>query len=76
MAFDGAAFQTGSGGLAPTGITDLVIGTVGTVLLLWMGWVAISAFRAWKQGDADFYDFLWAVIRSGLVTVFLGFYIR
>ncbi len=46
------------------------------LILIWTTWVAVGAFRAWRLGDLEIYDFLWQVMRASIILLVIGFYIQ
>ena len=46
------------------------------LILIWTTWIAIGAFRAWRCGDLEIYDFLWQVMRASIILLVVGFYIQ
>lgn len=46
------------------------------LILIWTTWVAVGAFRAWRVGDLEIYDFLWQVMRASIILLVIGFYIQ
>ncbi len=70
-----AAFAAGSGVAA----AELLLGIamiVMTLLLVWTAWVVTGQFRAWHDGQASLYDLLWTVLRTGILVLLLGWFIR
>ncbi len=70
-----AAFRAGSG-IAANELLFAIAGATAVLALLWVTWVAIGAFRAWRLGQIEIYDFLWQVVRAAIVLLILGFYVR
>lgn len=67
-----AAFVAGSGGLEPAQLWLAVAMIAMSLVLLWLAWVAFGHFRAWREGQADGFDLLWAVLRAAVWALVLG----
>ncbi|MCY4142701.1 MAG: TIGR03758 family integrating conjugative element protein [Gammaproteobacteria bacterium] len=70
-----AAFRAGSGMPADM-LLFAIAGTIAVLATIWVSWVAIGAFRAWRVGDIEMYDLLWQVVRAAIVLLILGYYVR
>lgn len=70
-----AAFGAGSG-LSADALLFAIAGSVAVLATLWVTWVALGSFRAWRAGDIEIYDLLWQVVRAAIVLMILGYYIR
>lgn len=70
-----AAFRAGSG-LSADALLFAIAGSVAVLATLWVSWVALGSFRAWRAGDIEIYDLLWQVVRAAIVLMILGYYIR
>ncbi len=70
-----AAFRAGSG-LGADVLLFAIAGTIAVLATIWVSWVAIGAFRAWRVGDIEMYDLLWQVVRAAIVLLILGYYVR
>lgn len=70
-----AAFRAGSG-LPADALLFAIAGTVAVLATLWVAWVALGSYRAWRTGDIELYDLLWQVVRAAIVLMILGYYIR
>ena len=46
------------------------------LVLIWTTWVTVGAFRAWRLGDLEIYDFLWQAMRASIILLVIGFYIQ
>lgn len=72
-----AAFTSGSGGLLTMGDFSMTFALIAsTLVLLFSGWLVISAFKAWNKNRIDLYEFIWALVRVFLVVIIFGYYIR
>lgn len=69
-----AAFQAGSG-ISADALLFAIAGSVAVLATLWVAWVALGSFRAWRTGDIEIYDLLWQVVRAAIVLMILGYYI-
>ena len=70
-----AAFAAGSGVAA----AELLLGIamiLTALLLVWIAWVATGQLRAWHDGQASLYDLLWTVLRTGVLVLLLGWFVR
>ncbi len=70
-----SAFSNSTGGFAPAVVLKLIAGILAVIYLLWLAWIAYSQLRSWKNGQGDFYDFLFITIRAALVALIIGFFI-
>lgn len=70
-----AAFEAGSG--VTSGTLSVAIASVVLVLtFVWVMWVTVGMFRAWQDGQVALPDLIWAALRSSIVLLVLGFYLR
>ena len=70
-----AAFQAGSG-VSPSSLLAGIAAVTLTLALIWAMWVVLGSFRAWQGGQADLFDLAWAALRTGIILMVLGFYLR
>lgn len=70
-----AAFQAGSG-VAPAVLTVGIAAIVIVLAFVWVMWIAIGTFRAWRDGEIELLELAWAVLRASIVLMVLGFYLR
>ena len=70
-----AAFKAGSG-LDASSLLFAIAGSVSVFAILWVAWVTIGAFRAWRLGEIEIYDLMWQAMRAAIVLLILGYYIR
>ena len=73
--FDVDKFQEGSGAEAAdlhAALAALII----TIAMAGVGWIWVSAYRAWADGDLSIGEVTFTVLRACLVLAVLGFFIR
>ena len=70
-----AAFQAGAG-TAPSALLTLISSAMIVFGLLWVTWLAIGCFHAWRNGEVEMYDMGWHIVRACIVLMILGFYVR
>ena len=71
------AFTSGAGGTLTMGNFSLVFALVAsTVILLFSGWVLLSAYRQWSDEKIDLHKFVWAIMRVLIVVIIFGYYVR
>lgn len=70
-----AAFAAGAGVAAATVVTAIA-SIVLTLAFVWALWITLGSFRAWDSGQLPLIDFSWSVLRSAIVLMVLGFYVR
>lgn len=71
-----SAFTKSTGGIAPAKVLILITEIIAVIYLLWLCWIAYSQLRSWKQGQGDFYDFLFVIMRASIVAMMLAFFIH
>ncbi|MEJ1416256.1 MAG: DUF3262 family protein [Candidatus Sedimenticola sp. (ex Thyasira tokunagai)] len=69
-----AAFAAGSGVTHANLLLGIAL-IIMTLALLWLAWLAFAQMRQWRAGG-DFFDFLWRIVRGGILLMFLGWFIR
>lgn len=69
------AFLAGSG-VESSAMLLAIKSSLIVLILIWTTWVAVGAFRAWRFGDLEIYDFLWQVMRASIILLVIGFYIQ
>jgi integrating conjugative element protein (TIGR03758 family) len=70
-----AAFQAGSG-VPPATLLTAIASIVLVLAFVWVIWVTVGSFRAWQDGQIALFDLIWATLRSCIVLLVLGFYLR
>ncbi len=73
---DGAqitAFKGSTGGVLPSQLFTLIVLTMAVIYLLWLAWLAISAYRLWYEGNGDFYQVMSVSLRGAVVVLFMGY---
>ena len=73
--FDVDKFQEGAGAEAADlnqGIAMVVI----SIAMLGIGWLMVSSYRAWVEGEFTVFQLITTVLRGCLVLVVLGFFVR
>ena len=70
-----AAFEAASG-VTPAALLLAIASVVLTLAFIWVIWIAVGSFRAWKDGQTSLFDLLWATLRASIVLLVLGFYLR
>ena len=69
------AFAAGAG-VAATTVVTAIASMVLTLAFVWALWITLGSFRAWESGQLPLIDFSWTVIRTAIVLMVLGFYVR
>jgi len=69
-----SAFTNSTGGIAPSGLLHVIAGILAVTYLLWLAWIAYSQLRSWKNGQGDFFDFLFTTSRAAIVALVIGFF--
>ena len=69
------AFQAGAGVDAAAMLLAIKSSLI-VLILIWTTWIAVGAYRAWRLGDLEIYDFLWQVMRASIILLVIGFYIQ
>lgn len=70
-----AAFRAGSGVSADL-LLFSIAGSIAVLATIWVAWVALGAYRAWRVGHIEIYDLMWQVVRAAIVLLILGYYVR
>ena len=70
------AFTNSTGGIAPATLLQAIAAILAVIYLLWLTWIAYSQLRSWKNGQGDFYDFLFVTVRAAVVALMIGFFIH
>lgn len=70
-----SAFLAGAG-VESSAMLIAIKSSLIVLILIWTTWVAVGAFRAWRFGDLEIYDFLWQVMRASIILLIVGFYIQ
>lgn len=70
-----AAFLAGAGVTAATVLTAIAT-VVLTLAFVWALWITLGSFRAWEAGQLPLADFAWTALRTAIVLMVLGFYVR
>ncbi len=70
-----AAFQAGSG-VMPQTLLTAIASVILVLAFVWMTWITFGVFRAWHGGQVTLFDVIWSVLRSSIVLMVLGFYLR
>lgn len=71
------AFTTGAGGLSSMDDFSLMFALIcSSLIMLFAGWVIISAFKAWNKHRMDFYEMMWTVIRVFVLVMMFGYFVR
>lgn len=71
-----AAFVEATSGVPMDSFSLTVLLLVFSVLYLWVAWVILAQWRAWTQGNIDFYDLLTRITRAVFLSLVLGFLLR
>lgn len=69
-----AAFQA-NGGFAPSAVSNLLIGTVFAVLLLWGVWALRTAYVGWAEQRISQRQFLVVAVRFVAIYLVLTFFL-
>lgn len=69
-----AAFQA-TGGFAPETVSNVVLGFVFAVLLLWGVWAMRSAYAGWADRRLSQRQFLGVIVRFVAMYLALGFFL-
>ena len=69
------AFQAGAG-LAPGTLALFIASMVAAAFLLFVSWVGIAQFQAWRAGRQEAFSAFWTLIMATVITMLVGFYVR
>ncbi len=67
------AFKGSTGGALPSQLFTLIVLTMSVIYLLWLAWLAVSAFRLWHEGNGNFYQVMSVTARGAVVVLFMGY---
>ena len=73
--FDTDKFLEGSG-VEAAGLNEAIAALTLTIALTGIGWIWIGAYRAWTAGDLTIAETAFTILRSCMVVLVLGFFIR
>lgn len=68
-------FQAGSG-VDPGTVALFSASLVAVSILLFVGWVGVSQYQAWRAGRQDAYAALRSLLIATLLAMLIGFYVR
>lgn len=69
------AFEAGSG-VTPSELLIAIASIVIVLTFIWVIWISLGSFRAWRDGQVGMFDLMWNAIRASIVLMVLGFYLR
>ncbi|HNP34339.1 MAG TPA: TIGR03758 family integrating conjugative element protein [Woeseiaceae bacterium] len=70
-----AAFLAGAGVPATTVLTAIAT-LVLTIAFVWALWITWGSFRAWAAAQLSLMDLAWTALRTAIVLMVLGYYVR
>ncbi len=68
-------FQAGAG-IAPGVLAMYAASLVAVSILLFLAWVGITQFQAWRSGRQDAFPAFWTLTMATVLAMLIGFFVR
>ncbi len=62
--------------MSPATLALFSASLVAVSILLFVGWVGVSQYQAWRAGRQDSYSAMRALLIATLLAMLIGFYVR